>query len=137
MTASMCAVPAFLPAGIANSRLSGSQMVADHEDGDTIKGDPREHATTPNRKDCPMDVDLHQLLPFRRTSQQTESQTDLITCSLCLRVLRGREWMDAERVIREIRSYELEAPPRLRSAVCDVCAESIFSHRTEDQPVAA
>ena len=59
---------------------------------------------------------------------ETESR-DLTTCSLCLRVLRGSEWMEAERVIREIRSYELEAPPRLQPAVCDACAESIFSRR--------
>jgi hypothetical protein len=46
--------------------------------------------------------------------------------------------MEAERVIREIRSYELEALPRLESAVCDVCAESIFSRRAQEgEPVAA
>jgi hypothetical protein len=85
-----------------------------------------------------MDVDLLQSLPLRRTLRQAESQTDLITCSLCLRVLRGSEWTKAEQVIREIRSYELEAPPRLRSAVCDSCAESIFSRRVQaGEPVAA
>jgi hypothetical protein len=83
------------------------------------------------RKDFAMDVDLQQLLRSRHTKRQTESRTDLITCSLCLRVRRRSDWMDAERVIREIRSYELEAPPRLQSAVCDVCAESIFSRRAQ------
>jgi hypothetical protein len=68
---------------------------------------------------------------------ETESR-DLTTCSLCLRVLRGSEWMEAERVIREIRSYELEAPPRLQPAVCDACAESIFSRRAQGgEPIAA
>jgi hypothetical protein len=85
-----------------------------------------------------MDSDLIQLLRFRRTPRQTESRTDLTTCSLCLRVLRGSEWMEAERVIREMRSYELDAPPRLQSAVCDVCAEPIFSRRAHaDEPIAA
>jgi hypothetical protein len=56
---------------------------------------------------------------------------DLIMCSLCLRVRRGSEWIEAERVIREMRSFELESPPRLRFAVCDFCAESIFSRRTQ------
>ena len=85
-----------------------------------------------------MDVDLFQSLPLRRTLRQAESRTDLITCSLCLRVLRGSEWTKAELVIREIRSFELEAPPRLRSAVCDSCAESIFSRRAQGgEPVAA
>jgi hypothetical protein len=85
-----------------------------------------------------MDVDLLQHLPLRRTLRQAESRTDLITCSLCLRVLRGSEWTKAEHVIRDIRSYELEAPPRLRSGVCNSCAESIFNRRAQaGEPVAA
>jgi hypothetical protein len=75
-----------------------------------------------------MDTDLVHLP--RYTPQQTESRTDLITCSLCLCVLRDSEWVEAVRVIRQIRSYTFDAPPRLQSAVCDVCAESIFSRRT-------
>jgi hypothetical protein len=84
-----------------------------------------------------MHTDLVQLTRFRRAFRRTESQTDLITCSLCLRVLRGGDWVDAERVIREIRSYELEAPPHLHDAVCEACADSIFSRRAEHEPVAA
>jgi hypothetical protein len=85
-----------------------------------------------------MDVDLLQSLPLRLTRRQAESRTDLITCSLCLRVLRGSEWTKAEHVIREIHSYELEHPPRLLSAVCDSCAESIFSRRVQaGEPVVA
>jgi hypothetical protein len=30
----------------------------------------------------------------------------LTICSLCLRVQRGRSWVDAEQVIHELRSYE-------------------------------
>ena len=56
---------------------------------------------------------------------------DLITCSICLRVRRRSEWIDAERVIRETRSYELDAPPRLHSALCDFCAESISDGRAQ------
>jgi hypothetical protein len=57
---------------------------------------------------------------------------------MCLRVLRGSEWLEAERVIHEIRSYELESPPRLRPALCDACAESIHSRRAQvTEPVAA
>ena len=80
-----------------------------------------------------MNVDLLQQLRFRRA----ESRNDLTTCSLCLRVHRGSEWMEAELVIRETRSYELEDPPRLASAVCDDCAETIFSRRALSEPVAA
>lgn len=76
-----------------------------------------------------MDVDRLQQLRSPRRLRAAKQQTDLITCSLCLRVRRGREWHSAEQVIQELRSYELEAPPRLHSGVCDVCAESIFNRR--------
>jgi hypothetical protein len=80
-----------------------------------------------------MGVDLLQHLRSRRTLRSTKPRADLVTCSLCLRVRRGSEWLDAEHVIRELRSYELEDPPRLHSAVCEVCAESIFSRRVADE----
>jgi NMD protein affecting ribosome stability and mRNA decay len=80
-----------------------------------------------------MDVDLLQHLRSRRTLRSTKQQADLVTCSLCLRVRRGSEWREAEEVIRDLRSYELEAPPRLHSAVCEVCAESIFSRRVAEE----
>jgi hypothetical protein len=38
---------------------------------------------------------------------------------------------DFASVIREVRSYELEDPPRLHSGVCDSCAEAIFSRRAQ------
>jgi hypothetical protein len=31
---------------------------------------------------------------------------DLIVCSICLRVRRGSEWLDAEYVVRDIKSYD-------------------------------
>jgi hypothetical protein len=80
-----------------------------------------------------MDVDLLQHLRSRRTLRSTTERTDLVTCSICLRVRRGSEWRAAEQVIRELRSYEFEAPPRLHSAVCEVCAESIFSRRVAEE----
>jgi hypothetical protein len=94
--------------------------------------------TTPARKDFAMDVDLVQLLRPRRALPKTSSSTDLITCSLCMGVLRGSEWVEAERVIREMRTYELGELPRLHSRVCDSCAESIFSRRAQaGAPLAA
>lgn len=81
-----------------------------------------------------MNTDLIQRLRTRR-----DSSAGLVTCSLCLRVHRGSEWMDAERVISELRSFELASPPSLQSGVCDDCAESIFARRarTAEEPVAA
>jgi hypothetical protein len=80
-----------------------------------------------------MNAELLQVLPL----EHTESPAVLTTCSLCLRVLDGSEWIEAERAIREIRSYELGAPPRLQAALCDACAETIDNRRAQRVPVAA
>jgi hypothetical protein len=56
----------------------------------------------------------------------------LTTCSVCLRVLRGAEWVEVEQVIKELRSFVLLVPPRLESALCPHCTESL--HR---RPAAA
>jgi hypothetical protein len=54
-------------------------------------------------------------------------------CSICLSVRRGRNWVDATDVIRQIRSYEFDAPPQLRPGICERCAEPILSRRAETQ----
>jgi NMD protein affecting ribosome stability and mRNA decay len=56
-------------------------------------------------------------------------------CSICLRVRRGGEWVEATDVIREIRSYEFAVPPGLDPGVCDLCAEPILRRRAEAQQV--
>jgi hypothetical protein len=61
---------------------------------------------------------------------------DLIACSICLRVRRGSEWLDAERVVREISSYDGELP-RLHGAVCDACTEAISRRRADREDAAA
>jgi NMD protein affecting ribosome stability and mRNA decay len=75
-----------------------------------------------------MDTDQVQPMRSRRTAQ-TASSVHLTTCSICLRVRRGSEWVEAEQVIREIRTYELAALPDLQSAMCDGCAEAILRRR--------
>jgi hypothetical protein len=55
-------------------------------------------------------------------------------CSICLRVQRGKTWIDAARVISETRSYELADIPRLMSAVCDDCVDEILRRRAERAP---
>jgi hypothetical protein len=57
---------------------------------------------------------------------------DLIVCSICLRVRRRAEWLDAERVISEIRSYDAELP-QFRGVVCDRCTTEISRRRTTGQ----
>jgi hypothetical protein len=60
------------------------------------------------------------------------------TCSICLRVLLGSDWIEAEPAIRELRTFALEKPPRLESGVCPECADSIRRRRAHTrQPVAA
>jgi hypothetical protein len=113
-------------------------MGAGHEDASAVSGDARAESNETGQKGFAMDVDLVQLLHPRRALPKTSSSTDLITCSLCMRVLRGSEWLEAERVISEMRTYELDELPRLHSRVCDSCAESIFSRRAQaGAPLAA
>ena len=61
---------------------------------------------------------------------------DLTACSICLRVLRGSEWLDSERVIEDIKSYDGELP-RLLDAVCDDCNEAISLRRAQGQTAVA
>jgi len=84
-----------------------------------------------------MDRDLVQLLGPRHAGLHAEPNADLVTCSLCLRVLRSSEWIEAERVIRELRSFELEAPPQLLAGMCDLCAGSIRGRRAHDLEASA
>ena len=57
----------------------------------------------------------------------------LVTCSLCLRVRQGSAWVDAEAVIRELRTYELLSLPRFEPGVCDECLVAILERRTEPE----
>jgi len=62
----------------------------------------------------------------------------LAACSICLRVLSGAGWIDAERMIRMLRSYERQSPPRLMSALCPRCEETIRLRRAPaPEPLAA
>src|SRR4051794_27165177 len=93
----------------------------------------REDDNAPSTDSCRRAFDVTDQKGFVMTTSP-----DLITCSLCLRVRRGSEWLEAERVISEIRSYELDAPPKLRSALCNMCTESIFCRRAHvAEPAAA
>jgi hypothetical protein len=112
-------------------------MVTGRADAVALGRDPHSVVNATRQEGLAMATDQLQLPRIRHTPQ-TESRTTLSACSLCLRVLRGSEWIEAERVIAEIRSYELDAPPRLEPAVCDVCVEAILIRRGQaGEPVAA
>jgi hypothetical protein len=70
-------------------------------------------------------------------SHDDEVGVSLVVCTLCLSVLRGASWVEAEEVIRELRSFELPALPRLVSGRCDDCSEEIHMRREESQRRAA
>jgi NMD protein affecting ribosome stability and mRNA decay len=53
----------------------------------------------------------------------------LVTCSICLSVRRGSQWIDAEVAIRELRSYESREPVRLAHGLCDDCNEDVAGRR--------
>jgi hypothetical protein len=110
-------------------------MVTGRDAADALRSDPRAANLRP-RKDSAMHNDLLQLAHSRRTAQ-TKSHDHLIVCSLCLRVLDGSEWKEADQVIREIRSFELPVLPRLDAAVCDACAEAILVRRAHETERAA
>ena len=62
----------------------------------------------------------------------------LVACSVCLRVRRGPSWVEAEVLIRQLRSYARPAPPRLHPALCPRCAASLRRRRTPaPEPLAA
>jgi hypothetical protein len=93
-------------------------MVTGRADADALGRDPHFAVNGTQQKGFAMDTRLR--LPRTQPTQQTESRTTLVACSLCLRVLRGSEWLEAERVISEIRSYEVSdsrnpRPPASRS----------------------
>lgn len=52
-----------------------------------------------------------------------------VACSLCLRVLRGSDWIEADRAIRELRTFDFPAPVRLEPALCDTCVEIVARRR--------
>jgi hypothetical protein len=72
---------------------------------------------------------MHTSLLQHRPPRRERGVPHLVVCSICLRVRRGSKWIEAERVIGRIRSYELAEPPRLKPAVCDVCAGSLLARR--------
>jgi len=55
----------------------------------------------------------------------------LIICTLCQRVQRGGEWVDMGRVIRELRTFELDTVPQLHGVIRDECVDSILHKRAE------
>jgi hypothetical protein len=58
----------------------------------------------------------------------------IVACSLCLRVERRSQWVEPEVVIRELRSFELPAPPHFLEGICDRCEAGILARRARSSP---
>ena len=65
-----------------------------------------------------------------------QRRVNLESCSLCLRVRRGSAWVDAETVIRELRTYE-RALPRFQPCLCEDCATAILYRRARAEEAIA
>jgi hypothetical protein len=71
-----------------------------------------------------------------RNDADVVGRVSLVTCSLCLRVLRGDEWIDAEQAIRALRSYDLPSPVSLAPGLCDECRDELAERRAADRVLA-
>jgi hypothetical protein len=54
------------------------------------------------------------VIPSRRPNR-------FVACSVCLRVRKGQEWLEAVEVIRGLRTFEHEKVVRLRGVLCERC----------------
>ena len=75
------------------------------------------------------------LLAMHTTPKLHRRFWNLRACSICLCVLDGKEWVEAETFIRKHRSFERQTPPRLTPALCDDCEASIARRRAEPSEV--
>ncbi|MFL5963323.1 MAG: hypothetical protein ACJ757_10580 [Gaiellaceae bacterium] len=55
----------------------------------------------------------------------------LHACSICLSVLRQGNWIAAETIIVELRSFESAALPRFQPTLCPACEQSINERRVQ------
>jgi hypothetical protein len=96
------------------------------------------HGKITSRREGSADLTLVLQLPLERPAAR---RYDLTVCSVCLRVRHGSNWIDADSLIRQLRSYEFHDAPRLEGALCDVCATSVSERRRQieddDSAVAA
>jgi hypothetical protein len=113
-------------------------LAAGSEDAASTTGDPDAMATTEPGIRSYLDGEVSLELPAAHAlmspgagprTRRNSGQLSLIGCSRCLRVLRDDEWVEAETVIRELRSFEYEAPPRFEPVLCPICTLSIELRR--------
>ena len=50
--------------------------------------------------------------------------TPLPACSICLRVLVAGSWIEADELIRSLRTFDLPMAPRFSDGLCDLCVNA-------------
>src|SRR5258705_8554583 len=127
-------------AGSSTSRLWGRELDGGSEDAAAMTSDPDGMATTEPgiRSYLDGEVSLELAIPHERVSPRVGApmpretgELNLIACSRCLRVLRDGKWVHAETVIRELHSFEHDAPPRFAPVLCPICSLSIHLRRAQ------
>jgi hypothetical protein len=106
---------------------------------DAARGDPDAMAATERSMRSYLDGEVSLELPVSHTLVASNlgslaprnGTLSLIACSRCLRVLRDQEWVHAETMIRELRSFEYEAAPRFEPVVCPICTLAIRLRRAQ------
>jgi hypothetical protein len=68
-----------------------------------------------------------------RARQIAQSQSSFVTCSVCLRVLRGAAWAEAGELIRSLRTFERAAVPRLQAGLCEHCQQELRLRRQKSE----
>jgi hypothetical protein len=56
--------------------------------------------------------------------EPTYEPTPLPACSICLRVLVAGSWIEADELIRSLRTFESPKAPRFSHGLCDLCANT-------------
>jgi hypothetical protein len=69
--------------------------------------------------------------PSVGSAARRNGHVSLIACSRCLRVLRDGQWVHAETVIHELRSFESAAPPHFEPVLCPICTLAIHVRRAQ------
>jgi hypothetical protein len=64
-----------------------------------------------------------------RERQIGQSRSSFVTCSVCLRVLRGATWVEARELIRSLRTFARAVVPRLQPGLCDHCQQELRLRR--------
>jgi hypothetical protein len=82
------------------------------------------------RQPPPSDIDRERPAVPTNDSVSRARTLSLVSCSLCLRVLRDSDWVDALDAIRRLRKFELPTVVHPEPGLCDECGDLIERRRS-------